>query len=100
MCCASSSFSAGCETVSHPGKESLAGLPVARLLLDPAVLRGTVGGLQLSVVCGQHQSATVHSHLWKSQRKQEAAPQSVKILNVLLLNESEMCVDVCRLTDI
>lgn len=95
MCCASSSFSAGCETVSHLGRESLAGLPIACLLLVPSALLGAVGGLQLSVVCGQHQSATVHSHLWKSQRKQEAAPQNVKFLNgVLLLNESD-CESVC-----
>lgn len=98
MCCASSSFSVGCETVSHPGRESLAGLPIARLLLDPAALRGTVGGLQLSVVCGQHQSATVHSHLWKIQRQQEVAPQNVKLFYaVLLLNESD-CVCGCMST--
>lgn len=91
MCCALFLFSAGCETVSHPGRESLADLPLLRLLWNPAVLRGTVGGLQLSVVCGQHQSATVRSHLWEHHRKQDVAPQNVKFLYVALVLNAKVC---------
>lgn len=49
--------------VSHLGRECLAGLPSACLLQHRGVLRGCVGGLQLSVVYGRCHSLTRQTHL-------------------------------------
>lgn len=101
MCCVSAASVAVCETVSHLGRGSLSDLPSPHLLWDSAVLLVAVGGSQPSVVCGQHQSTALHSHLWKSQRQKEALQCNFIYLFIFLISQVTVvcvCVFVYLLT--